>query len=117
MKDLKILVLMVALKPLYDFSRPISCQVMVLLRRFFLFFCKLSKSLICNSCIFLPNLLALSVNNLGSARQTIGSLISVQNLEVQSCIIKSGPIPEGSPGEYIIFFNLNLLSLQKLQLS
>jgi len=67
--------------------------------------------------IFLPNLLALSASNLGSARQTIGILISVQNLDVQSCIIRSGPMPAGSPGEYIIFFNLDLLFQQKPQLS
>ena len=58
--------------------------------------------------MFLPNFFDLARSSSGSAIQTIGIFISSQNEEEHSCIIKSGPMPDGSPGEYIMFFNLVL---------
>lgn len=75
---------------------------------FLLFFFRFFKLSILESLIFLPNFLDLARSSLGSAIQAIGIFISSQNEEEHSWIIKSGPMPDGSPGEYIIFFNLVL---------
>jgi hypothetical protein len=55
--------------------------------------------LITLSSIFFLSDFALSSISLGSDKQTIGVLILLQRLEAHIWIIKSGPIPDGSPGE------------------
>ena len=49
--------------------------------------------------IFLPRRSALSRKSFGSPILTIGTLKSHHFFEAANLIIKSGPIPAGSPGE------------------
>jgi len=57
---------------------------------------------------FFFNFLDLSINRIGSPIVIMGILKFSQDFDVANWIIKSGPIPAGSPGEYIIFLNLDL---------
>ena len=74
---------------------------------FLLFFTSLTEFHSITS-IFFFNFFALSKKRFGSPIVTIGILKFSHIFDADNLIIKSGPMPAGSPGEYIIFFNLDL---------
>jgi hypothetical protein len=52
-----------------------------------------------SSLIFFSKSEALALISLGSDRQAIGVFTSVQKVDLHNWIIRSGPMPDGSPGE------------------